>query len=205
MQALAIIPAYSHVDHRLMMALLEARVPFLPLYGSSDLPRARSMLISHALRQSPGRVLFMDSDVVPSREQIVELATTPLVTPTQAVTGLYPIRDVRATAAGGASWAVNAVDPETAGGKQIFEATWAGLGFAAVHLESLLLLEATLPEIHGDEAPWRPYCVPVVVDNTYYPDDRVLWQRLRNVGVGLVGCASLKIGHIASVVLREVG
>lgn len=202
--AVAIIPAYSHIDHKLMMALLEARVALMPLHGSSDLPRARSLLITMALRQEPERVLFIDSDIVPTAEQIVELATSPLVTPTQALTGLYPIRDTRATAGGGAAWAVDAVDPETAEGKPVFAAHWAGLGFAAVHADSLRAVAETLPFIdQGVDAPWRPFCVPMVLDGVYYADDRVLWWRLAQTGTRLAASASLKVGHVASVVLRD--
>ena len=89
--------------------------------------------------------------------------------------------------------------------KPVFAANWAGLGFAAVHIESLIRVAETLPEIHRDEMAWKPFCVPVVDGHTYYPDDRVLWARLSKVGVGLVACSSLKIGHVASVVLRDAG
>jgi hypothetical protein len=203
MKALAIIPAYTHIDHRLMMALLEADVPFLPLHGSSDLPKARSLLITAALQKGAERVLFVDSDVVPTPAQLSELAATPLVTPEQAVSGLYPIRDLRATRQGGAAWAVDAVDPETAGGADVIPANWAGLGFAAVHAESLRRLAATLPVVREPDNEWRPFCVPRVEAGVYYPDDRVLWWQLALTGTRLVALASLKVGHVASVVLRD--
>lgn len=206
MNALVIIPAYSHIDHRLMGSLLEARLPLLPLHGSSDLPRARSILISLALQREPERVLFIDSDIVPTAAQLVELATSELVTPDQALTGLYPIRDTRATVRGGATWAVDAVDPEAAGaGAPVFAANWAGLGFAAVHRQSLERVAATLPEIVGDEVPWRPFCLPFVDDaaGRYYPEDRSLWWRLARTGTRLAASASLKVGHVAQVVLRD--
>jgi hypothetical protein len=200
---LVIVPAYTHLDHRLTMALLEAQLPLLPLFGSSDLPRARSILISHALRQATERVLFIDADVVPTPEQLIALATSPHVTPEQALTGLYPIRDVRSTPGAGAAWAVDAVDPATAPGKATFEANWAGLGFAAVHVDSLRRVAERLPEIEGDEVPWKPFCVPRVEGGVYYPDDRVLWWRLAKTGTSLLADASLKVGHVASVVLRD--
>lgn len=204
MQVLAIIPAYTHIDARLTAALLEARVPYLPLIGSSDLPRARSILVSKALGRVEERVLFIDADIVPTAAQLVELATSPLVTPTQALTGLYPIRDIRATAGGGVAWAVDAVDPSTAEGKALFDANWAGLGFAAVHWDSLVRVAAELPLIEGDEVPWQPFCVPFVQGSKYYPDDRSLWRRLQLSGTQLVASSSLKVGHVASVVLRDV-
>lgn len=206
MTAIVIIPAYSHIDHRLMMALIQARIPFLPLHGSSDLPRARSVLISKALTTEAERVLFVDSDIVPTAEQLAELATSPLVTEDQALTGLYPIRDRRATVKGGATWAVDAVDPEAAAaGAPVFAANWAGLGFAAVSAESLRRVGDTLPDIVGDECPWKPYCVPFFdgAAGRYYPEDRSLWWRLARTGTRLVASASLKVGHVASVVLTE--
>ncbi len=204
-QALAIIPAYSHIDYRLMNALLEAHIPIMPLFGSSDLPRARSILISHALTKGAQRLLFIDSDIIPTAAQLVELATSPLVTPKQALTGLYPIRDTRSTIAGGASWAVDAVDQEAAAaGAPVFAANWAGLGFAAIHHDSLSRVAETLPQINGDETPWRPYCVPAVVGSTYYSDDRVLWRRLAQTGTQLVASNGLKVGHVSSVVMDGV-
>ncbi len=204
-QALATIPAYSHIDYRLMNALLEAQIPIMPLFGSSDLPRARSILISHAMQKGAERILFIDSDIVPTADQLVKLATSPLVTPSQALTGLYPIRDTRSTVAGGASWAVDAVDREAAAaGAPVFEANWAGLGFAAIHHDSLSRVAEILPQINMDETQWRPYCVPVVVGSTYYPDDRVLWWRLAQTGTQLVAATELKVGHVASVVMGGV-
>lgn len=205
MNVLAIIPAYTHIDHRLMMALLESRIPFLPLHGSSDLPRARSILISLALEQRAERILFIDSDIVPTAAQLRELATSELCTPDQALTGLYPIRDTRATPDGGASWAVDAVDATAAAaGAPVFDATWAGLGFAAVHRASLVRVAEGLPVIAGDEVAWRPFCVPFVAGTTYYPDDRSFWFRLGEAGVRLVASQRLKVGHVAQVILGEV-
>lgn len=204
MKALAIIPAYSHIDHRLMAALLDSQVPFLPLHGCSDLPKVRSQLITLALAQATERVLFIDADVVPRAEQLRELADSPLVTGEQALTGLYPIRDVRATAAGGRGWSVDAVDPERADAAAEFDANWAGLGFCAIHTESLRRVGDTLPLIRWPEMDWRPYCVPLVEGGQYYPDDRVLWHRLRLTGTRLVASNALRVGHVAGVVLREV-
>lgn len=187
-----------------MVALLEARISMMPLHGSSDLPRARSLLITMALRREPERLLFIDSDIVPTAAQLVELATSPLVTPEQALTGLYPIRDTRARVGGGAAWAVDAVEPETAEGKPVFAAHWAGLGFAAVHADSLRRVSAEMQLIdQGVDEPWFPFCVPAVVGTTYYPDDRVLWERLRLTGTNLLASAALKVGHVAQVVLSE--
>jgi len=204
MKALAIIPAYCHIDHRLMAALLDSHVPFLPLHGCSDLPKVRSQLITLALGQASERLLFIDADVVPRPEQLRELAESALVTPEQALTGLYPIRDARATAAGGRGWAVDAEAGESPETAAVFRARWAGLGFAAVHVESLARVGEQLPTIAWPEMSWKPYCVPLVEGGTYYPDDRVLWHRLALTGTRLVASNALRVGHVASVVLGEV-
>lgn len=204
MKAIAIIPAYSHIDHRLQAALLEAHVPFVPLHGCSDLPKVRSQLITLALERAEERVLFIDADIVPSPEQVRALAESQLVTRERALTGLYPIRDRRATAAGGRGWAVDAVEPELADEALIFEARWAGLGFAAIHVDSLRRVAETLPLVEWPEMSWKPFCVPLVEGRTYYPDDRVLWHRLAQTGTRLIASNQLRVGHVASVVLTSV-
>lgn len=179
-----------------MQAILQSGIPLLPLYGFSDLPRSRSVILTLALEKNTERILLIDSDIVPTVDQLVELSTTALVTPDCAVTGLYPVK-------GRNAWAVHAKDPEEAAKGGDFDAEWAGLGFACVHRESLLRLVDTLPLIIDPECRWTPFCVPGVVGNTYYPDDRVLWWRLANCGVRLKAVSNLKVGHVSSEVLRE--
>lgn len=204
MRALAVIPAYSHIDYRLQAALLEARVPFVPLHGCSDLPKVRSQLLTLGLQQATERLLLIDADIVPSPEQLRALAESPLVTPEQALTGLYPIRDRGASATGGRGWAVDAVDGDAADAADVFAARWAGLGFCAVHVESLFRVSDTLPTIRWPEMDWKPFCVPLVEGSSYYPDDRVLWHRLALTGTRLVASNALRVGHVASVVLTGV-
>lgn len=196
MNAVIITPARTHLDYRLHNAIAESGLPVLALYEHSDLPRVRSFLVSKALAQ-PGvdRILFVDSDIVPTGAQLTELATSPLVTPDQALTGLYPTRD-------GREWAVKATDPATA--DAVFRAEWAGLGFAAVHRLSLERVAARLPDIVGDGLPWKPFCVPLVLaTGEYLADDRSLWWRLAQAGVGLVADRSLRVGHVSGHVLAE--
>jgi hypothetical protein len=193
MSALIIIPAYSHIDHRLQSVLLETGVPYLPMTGFSDLPRIRSILLTKACEQDVERVLLIDADIVPTKEQVQELATSPLVTPEQALSGFYPIR-------GGTNLSIHA--PEA---KELdpFPAEWGGLGFCAIHRESLWMVSQTLPTIQGDTLPWTPFCVPKVADDfSYLADDRSLWWRLATVGVKLVGKRSLHVGHVDSIVRR---
>jgi hypothetical protein len=97
---------------------------------------------------------------------------------------------------------VHATDPEAAN-EGVFTAEWAGLGFAAIHRESLERVARALPTIEGDTAPWQPFCVPFVDGSTYYADDRSLWERLRRLGVGLVADRLLTVGHAAELVLSE--
>lgn len=196
MQAIITIPALSHIDYRLMHAIMQSGLPMQPLFGMSDLPRARSLLLTMALERQAERILLVDSDIVPTPEQLMELATTDEVTPNQAVTGLYAVK-------GRNAWAVNTADTKMAESGQDFKAGWAGLGFACVHRESLLRVANVLPVIADDEIKWSPFCVPMVIGNTYYPDDRVLWFRLANAGVSLKAISHLKVGHVSAEVLTE--
>ncbi len=45
MKAVILIPAHSHIDHRLEEVIRRSGIPMTPLYERSDLPRARSVLI----------------------------------------------------------------------------------------------------------------------------------------------------------------
>lgn len=199
LKSLIAIPALSHIDYRLMHVIMQSGVPLLPLYGFSDLARVRSVLLTKAVAKGAERILLIDSDIVPTVDQIAELTSTSLVTPDQAVTGLYPVK-------GRNAWAVHAATPEEAekaSEGEDFDAEWAGLGFACVHRESLIRLISFLPLITDPELQWTPFCVPGVVGNTYYPDDRVLWWRLANSGVKLRALSHLKVGHVSSEVLTE--
>lgn len=194
MKSLIIIPAYTHINQRLQDAINQARIPLLPLREMSDLPRCRSLLLSMACRQKGlERVITIDSDIVPTVEQLLELDTSELVTPDQALTGMYALRGH------GNKLSVHAPHADT-NRTPVFAAEWAGLGFACIHKESLLRLANALPTIQGDDFEWVPFCVPRVEDRCYMADDRVLWWRLRNAGVTLMASRSLHVGHLDSVV-----
>lgn len=193
MSAIITCPARTHVDRRLAQAAEIAGVKILALYEHSDLPRTRSLLLTMALEMGAERILCIDSDIVPTAEQVRRLATSDLVRPDQALTGLYPTRD-------GTAWAVHAKHQDREQ-PAVFEAEYAGLGFCAIHRDSLLRVEA--PTIAGDVRPWKAFCVPLVRNNAYYGDDRSLWWRLAEAGVPLVADQSLKVGHVGSVVLKE--
>jgi hypothetical protein len=194
MKAIITCPARTHIDRRLAQAAELAGVKILALYEHSDLPRTRSLLLTMALEMGAERILCIDSDIIPTAEQVRRLATSEFVRPDQALTGLYPTRD-------GTAWAVHAKHQARREQPLVFEAEYAGLGFCAIHAESLGRLDA--PAIEGDVRPWRPFCVPFVRERAYYGDDRSLWWRLAQAGVGLVADQSLQVGHVSSVVLKE--
>lgn len=196
MRAIITCPARTHIDRRLAQAAEIAGVKILALYEHSDLPRTRSLLLTMALELGAERVLCIDSDIVPTSEHIARLASSELVRPDQALTGLYPTRD-------GTAWAVHAKRQDQAEQPPVFEAEYAGLGFCAIHRESLCRIEAAA--IEGDVRPWTPFCVPFVRERSYYGDDRSLWWRLAQAGVTLVADQSLRVGHVGSVVLRSPG
>jgi hypothetical protein len=204
MSALIITPAYTDLCRELRAAILASGLPVLPAFEHSDLPRVRSMLITQALTSTADRILLVDSDIVPTGAQLQELATSPLVTPEGALTGLYPTRD-------GKGWAVHARDPVDAargapelGG--VFEAEWAGLGFCAIHRKSLERIANDITRVKGEGGggDWTPFCVPFVADGgRYFADDRALWHRLEEVGVRLWADSGIKVGHVIRAVLRN--
>lgn len=198
MSALIITPAYTDLCRELRAAILASGLPVLPAFEHSDLPRVRSMLITQALTSTAERIVLVDSDIVPTGAQLAELASSPLVTPESALTGLYPTRD-------GKGWAVHAKDPQEAERGGVFEAEWAGLGFCAIHRRSLEALQPRVPLVAAEDGPgtWSAYCVPAVHGVTYYGDDRVLWKHLADAGVRLWADSGLKVGHVIRAVLRN--
>lgn len=203
MSALIITPAYTDLCRELRAAILASGLPVLPAFEHSDLPRVRSMLITQALTSTAERLILVDSDIVPSGAQLQELATSPLVTAENALTGLYPTRD-------GKGWAVHAKRPEEAAERPggVFEAEWAGLGFCAIHRRSLERIVEDMAHVRGEGGgggtDWTPFCVPFVADGgRYFADDRALWRRLEDVGVRLWADSGLKVGHVIRAVLRN--
>jgi hypothetical protein len=183
---LLVIPAYSAIDPRLFRAIQLSGVSYYAHHGCSDLPQWRSKLLTLALEQDASRVLMIDADIVPEPEQIDWLATTELVTPEQAVTGLYVMRS-------GHAWACEAPTEQE---------RHAGLGFCAVHAESLRRLALTLPTLRNPH-PWWPFCVPFYRAERYYADDYSLWCRLRETGTRLHAEERCVVGHAVETVLRS--
>lgn len=214
MKAAIITPAYRELDHRLWRVIGASGIPSLVLHQHSDLPRVRSLLIEQALDTPAERVIFIDADTVPSAGALKALAESEDVTPRRALWGMYPLRQ-------GDRWSINPEDPTEADlaireGRG-FRIRTGGLGFCAIHRESLVRLGETLPTIdEGDGLRWRPFCVPFVRENAvvdtnpphrtarYYPDDGSLCVRLRETDTELWCDPRLRAGHAVITVIRDL-
>lgn len=206
MKALVITPAYSPPGYRTTEVMRASGLPWAQLNEHSDLVRARGALISRGLRSGAERLILLDADVVPTPEQLRWLAETPEVTPERGVWGMYPSRSRR-------NWSIDALDADDAkrcvavGG--LTEIRWGGLGFCAVHRESLRRVEAMLeaegngPITEEGGVEWHPFCLPFIEDGSYLPDDRSLCRRLSYSGTRLFASGDLKAGHAVTALLTE--
>lgn len=197
--AIITLPVREHINRALRSALDECGLPWLPLYEMSDLPRARSYLITQALARGAQRVVFVDADIVATAAELRALAAHPRVASDGAVTGLYAMRD-------GKRWACHAPD-ERVEADGCRRAEFAGLGFACVSRESLLAVRSALPALQDPNAgEWWPYCVPFLGERDgkpeYCADDVSLWRRLEAAGTQLWADTGLVVGHVAAFTLR---
>ncbi len=174
----ALIPAYSHVDDRLQAALDGAEVPWTPFHRCSDLPKARSQLITFGLEHTQAEVfLLVDSDIVPTVEQVKRLLESPKLTEWAAVSGAYALGDGRT------AFVPRDLDTTVHLGEPGYtDLSAAGLGFVAIHRHSLEAITRQLPRITSTASGWWPFCVPLfrstgVGTAEYLPDDYVLWMR----------------------------
>lgn len=202
MNAVILTPAFSHTHPALERAILRSGIPWLPIYGHSDLPRVRSVLIEQGLARGAERLLLVDADVVPTIDVLRALVETPNVTPTRAIWGLYPLRE-------GDRWSVSPADPEDASraldAGRHFKIRTGGLGLCAIHRESLERAGAKLPTIAEDTgARWRPFCVPIIRDATYYADDGSLCVRLRETGTELWCDPALRAAHVVTRAIKDL-
>lgn len=208
--AVILTPAYTHVHPRCERQILYAQVPWLPLYGHSDLPRARSVLIESALARSEERVILIDADTVPLGNALAGLANDTPVTPNRAVFGLYPLRE-------GTRWSVSPEDPAEAeraiAEGRMFRIKSSGLGFCAIHRGSLERLAATLPMMVEDTGTtWHPFCVPFwrqlgggpLEPAEYYADDGSLCVRLRENGTELWCDPTLRAAHAVERLIKDL-
>lgn len=198
-RAVITLPVRDDVNRRLRESLRQSGLPWLPVYGMSDLPRARSLLISRALRLGAEVVVFIDADIVATPEQILALARHPRLGEHGAVTGLYAVRT-------GQAWACDA-DPGRAESDGCMPARTAGLGFAAMTRASLGRVGDGLPGLLDRESgeAWRPYCLPFIeeIDGApeYLAEDIALWRRLAHTGTQAWADPALTVGHLASFAL----
>lgn len=194
-QTIITLPVRDDVNRRLRESLKAAGLPWLPIYGMSDLPRARSLLITRALRLGADVVVFIDADIIASHEQILALSKHPRLSSEGAVTGLYSAR-------GGQAWACDA-DPDRPEPDGCLPARTAGLGFAVVTRESLLRVGETLPELEDEGETWRPYCLPFIGEYEgcpkYFAEDIALWKRLSTTGTRLWADPALTVGHLTEL------
>lgn len=202
MTAAIVTPAYREVDHRLARAIQASGLPWLVLHKHSDLPRVRSVLIEQALRTPAERIILIDADTLASAEVLRELASSPEVTPSRALWGMYPLRE-------GDRWSVNPEDAAAADQAiregRGFRVRTGGLGLCAIHRESLLRLGETLPTVSEDTGlTWRPFCVPFVRGSDYFADDGSLCVRLRESGTELWCDSRLRAGHVVETVLTAL-
>lgn len=202
MKALIVTPAYSHTHQDLDRVVRESGILAARLYGHSDLPRVRSILLEHALERGAERVILIDADTIPSREALDWMAQTAEVTPARAVWGLYPLRDAD-------RWSVNPEDAQAAAQAiadgRCFRIRSGGLGFCAIHRESLLRVGASL-DLIGEERGfrWRPFCVPIVRGSRYYADDASLCLRLQETGTETWCHPTARAGHAVTTVVTEL-
>lgn len=208
MSAIIITPAYRDIHPLVTRRIQESGLPWLPMYGHSDLPRVRSILIEEALGRGAERVVFVDADTVPDVYALRWLAEDALVTPSRAVWGLYPLRD-------GERWSVNPSAPQAALRAidlgDPFPIRTGGLGLACVHRESIARVAEALPLIVEETCvQWHPFCVPMLHtdDDTgrsrYYADDGSLCVRLRSAGVELWCYPQARASHAVERLVRDI-
>lgn len=188
-EILALTPAYTHVDHRLSKTLGQLGIKHLPHYECSDLPKARSQLLTYGLEQTDaGMFLLLDSDMTPSAEQLLALLTPPLGK-AHAVSAAYVSRS------GALACRPLDLTAEVAIGEPgRAELDAAGLGCMAIHRASLERVAATLPRLEGH---WLPFCVPFYDESgRYYADDYSLCARLRATGTRLWLATDVLVPHL---------
>ncbi len=197
MNTLALIPAYSNPDDRLLSALAQHGVPFHVHRRCSDLPKARSELLTLGLEQSKAeRFLLADADIIPTPDQVGQLLNSEAFGEWDAVSGAYALRDGRC------AFMPKDITATVELGKVGFtELAAAGLGFTLVHRHGLEAIADKLPRITNAGAPWWPFCVPFWTSEPapgqalYYPDDYALWKRHAWAGGRLWLDTALLVGH----------
>lgn len=203
-QPIILVPAHTSLHHALHQAITHSGLDCEVLYGHSDLPKARSVLLTNAMQQSRSRVILVDSDTLVTPEALQYLAQTGDVHSDQAVCGRYVLKNRE-------QWSVDAVDPENVplGTGKLFEVKRCGLGVMSVSLESLLrVAEHTGPvteEQGGGQ--WFPFCVPQLSQDgehvRYQADDFSFCARLAQSGTKIMCKENLIAGHAMTTIVTE--
>lgn len=198
MDVVAIIPAYSHINWRLLSALHQLSMPYIQVHGCSDLIRARSQLLTDALETEAKRILFLDSDMVPTPEQITQLVNCERVDADNAISGCYLTRPDELAA--------RLQEPsafEIGGERRFLPALGFGMGFSVIDRRSAERLAAKLPRLEAPEGPhWFPFFLPFCAEESpgrteYYQEDYAFWWRLHSLaGVSLWLDTHLAVGHL---------
>jgi len=200
MKTAVIIPAYSHVDHRLAAALTAAGLVPIVQHGCSDLVRCRSALLTFALTDTDAEVIVMiDSDVVPTAADIARLVNSPKLTDTSCVSGVYRTRRGRLAFTPkdeGATFQL--------GAPGFVPCSSAGLGFGAVTRASLQRCADSLDECveRDDGARWWPFALPMQRGDRYIAEDGAVWTRLAETGTDLFVDLELLVGHVIATPVR---
>ena len=195
MKVLLIMPVYSHIHERTRATIRALGLEAKCVYGSTDLPLVRSMLFSEAVRSDAERVVCLDSDVVPTPDQLGHLIASDKVTDTCAVSAVYASRDQSV-------WAFNGAEgePDADGWLKVREA---GLGCAVISRRSLANLAGKLgAPLQSFGVDWWPFCIPFITGMTYVPEDYSLWRRLANSGTSLLVNTQCVVGHMGEVEIR---
>jgi len=204
---LVLIPAYSHIDWRLSDVLRKFGLPVLSVHGCSDLVKARSRLLSDALKTDAERFLFVDADMVPTQQQLELMVRAERVGPEHALTGCYFTEPGFIAAI-----AENDSPIQLNGAERFVKGLVAGMGFASVHRETVERIANRLPAVSdATGARWHPFFLPFIVGheveevgqvNEYYPEDYSFWWRVRALGDAQLWIDThLLVGHVRHLVL----
>jgi len=204
---LVLIPAYSHVDHRLLRVLRRLGLPHLEVFGCSDLVRARSGLVSDGLQTEADRFVFIDADILPSEDDVVQLAESNKLDAHNAVSGCYEFRPGKLAAQ------CEDDDPTLFCPERFTPLLVAGMGFAVVHRDAVERVRTSLPQLEDDtQKIWYPFFLPAVVQQQttdglmqeYLPEDYSFWWRLRLAQTNLWLDTHLIVGHVKQSVWKPI-
>lgn len=182
-------------------------MPYLQVHGCSDLVRARSRLLTDGMKTPADRFILIDSDMGPTADDLVSLATSERVGPTSAVSGCY------VTETGTVAAVTEGIDSAcTHGDPRFIPLLVAGLGFAAVSrttVETIAEAIGTVRDKSGEQ--WHPFFLPFVLDHNlpdgtrtreYVPEDYSFWWRMKTIAKAKLWLDThLAVGHLKQQLL----